>query len=147
MPDANPGPYSTVWCSIQYGPTMRKTELILYGKTKEKFTITSHYRERPSEMLPRVVSAKTILEKAFFWRHFSASAQLKNCSLYSPRKRAVLRIRIRIHMFLGFLDPDPDPRVRGTLWIRILISSSKNSKKNLDFYCFVTLFCLFIFEK
>jgi hypothetical protein len=34
-------------------------------------------------------------------------------------------------------DPDPDPLVRG---IRILLSFSKNSKKNLDFYCFVTSF-------
>jgi hypothetical protein len=41
----------------------------------------------------------------------------------------VLRIRIRrIRVFLGF--PDPDPLVQCT--IRILSSSSKNSKKNLD---------------
>jgi hypothetical protein len=25
----------------------------------------------------------------------------------------VLRIRMRIHVFLGLLDPDPDPLVRG----------------------------------
>ncbi len=31
--------------------------------------------------------------------------------------------------------------------IRILLSSSKNSKKNLDSYCLVTSFGLFIFEK
>ncbi len=31
--------------------------------------------------------------------------------------------------------------------IRILLSSSKNSKKNLDSYCFVTSFGLFIFKK
>ncbi len=31
--------------------------------------------------------------------------------------------------------------------IRILLSFSKNNKKNLDFYCFVTSFWLFIFEK
>jgi hypothetical protein len=47
---------------------------------------------------------------------------------------AVLRILIhRIHMFLGL--PDPDPLVRcmdpDPLWIRILLSSCKNSKKNL----------------
>ncbi len=64
----------------------------------------------------------------------------------------VLRIRInRIHMFLGLLDPDMYPLVE--LWIpsripiRILLSLSKNSKKNLYFYCFVTSFWLFIFEK
>ncbi len=66
-----------------------------------------------------------------------------------------IQIRIRIHqiqMFLGL--PDPDPLVRGmdpelapdpdpSI---ILLSSSKTSKKNLDFYCFVTSFELFIFE-
>jgi hypothetical protein len=42
-------------------------------------------------------------------------------------------------LFLG-LDPDPDPL--GTVWIRIriLLSASKNSKKNLNSYCFVTPF-------
>jgi hypothetical protein len=46
-----------------------------------------------------------------------------------------LRIRIRrIHMFLGL-------RIRTSDWrIRIFLSSSKNSKKNLDSYCFVTSF-------
>jgi hypothetical protein len=38
------------------------------------------------------------------------------------------------------MDPDPDPSI-------ILLSSSKNSKTNLDSYCFVTSFGLFIFEK
>jgi hypothetical protein len=33
------------------------------------------------------------------------------------------------------------------VWIRILLSSSKNIKKNLDSYCFVTSFGLFVFEK
>ncbi len=56
---------------------------------------------------------------------------------------------------------DSDPHVFGPpgsgsestsqryLWIRlrILLSLSKNSKKNLDFYCFVTSVWLFIFEK
>jgi hypothetical protein len=36
--------------------------------------------------------------------------------------------RIRIH--------------QSEVWIRIILSSSKNSKKNLDFYCFVTSFGL-----
>jgi hypothetical protein len=43
-------------------------------------------------------------------------------------------------MFLGLLDPDPDPRILLWIRIRILLSSCKNSKKNLDFYFFVTLF-------
>jgi hypothetical protein len=53
-------------------------------------------------------------------------------------------------MFSGL--PDPDPLVRGTdldsdPYRGILLSSSKNSKKNLDSYCFVTSLWLFIFEK
>ena len=39
---------------------------------------------------------------------------------------------------LGLLDPNP--LVKGMEWIRILPSSCKNSKKNLDSYYFVTLF-------
>jgi hypothetical protein len=34
-------------------------------------------------------------------------------------------------MFLGLLDPHPDPLVQ-------ILPSSKNSKKNLDFFSFVT---------
>ncbi len=66
--------------------------------------------------------------------------------------QAVLRIRIhRIHMFLGHLDPDPlvrgmDPDPDPAL-NRILQSKSKYSKKNLDFYCFVTSFDFLSFEK
>jgi hypothetical protein len=41
----------------------------------------------------------------------------------------------------GFVrGTDPDPCL-------VLLSSSKNSKKNLDSYCFVTSFGLFIFNK
>jgi hypothetical protein len=51
-------------------------------------------------------------------------------------------------MFLGL--PDPDPLVRGMIPDPdpsiIFLSSSKNSKKNLDSYCFVTPFGLFVFE-
>jgi hypothetical protein len=46
---------------------------------------------------------------------------------------AVLEIRIR--MFFGLPDPHSDSLVK--IRIRILPSSSKNSKKNLYFYCFV----------
>ncbi len=66
-------------------------------------------------------------------------------------RKPVFRIRIhRVHMFLGLPDPYPDPLVRGVDPDPdpsiILLSSSKNSKKNLDSYCFVTTFGLFIFE-
>jgi len=61
--------------------------------------------------------------------------------------KAVLRIRIRIRShysevwirfrILVWI------RIRILVWIRILLSSCKNSKKNLDSYYFVTLFdCL-----
>ncbi len=57
---------------------------------------------------------------------------------------------LRIYMLLGLLDLNPDPlvwiRKRIRLQIRILLSSNKNSKKNLDSYCFVTSFRLFIFK-
>jgi hypothetical protein len=45
-----------------------------------------------------------------------------------PCATPVFRIRIhRVHMFLGLMDPDPS-------------IIKKNSKKNLDFYSFVTSF-------
>jgi hypothetical protein len=47
----------------------------------------------------------------------------------------------RICMFLDL--PGPSLFVP----IRILPSSSKNRKKNLDFYCFLTCLLLFIFEE
>ncbi len=65
-----------------------------------------------------------------------------------PHLRIQLRIRIhRIHMFLDHKDPDPDPLVRGMDPAPDPSIISKNSKKNIDFYSFVTSFWLFIFEK
>ncbi len=53
------------------------------------------------------------------------------------QEKSVLRIRIhRIHVFWA-----------SWIRIRILLSSSKNSKKNFDFYFFVTSFRLFTLEK
>jgi hypothetical protein len=48
-----------------------------------------------------------------------------------PYLMPVLWIGIRIHIFLGL--PDPDPLGMDPVWIRIriLLSSRKNSKKNL----------------
>jgi hypothetical protein len=48
-------------------------------------------------------------------------------------------------MFLGLLDPDPDPLLRAVDPDPSIIK--QNSEKNLDSYCFVTSFGLFIFEK
>ncbi len=56
-------------------------------------------------------------------------------------------------MFLGLpdldplvrgMDPDPDPEPDPD---PLTLSASKISKKNLDSYCFVTSFGLFIIEK
>ncbi len=53
------------------------------------------------------------------------------------RVRISIRSRIRgIHMFLGLADPHPDPLVRYMDPDPSIIS--KNSKKNIDSYCFVT---------
>jgi hypothetical protein len=60
-----------------------------------------------------------------------ATSQLEQTGTFLTKKQlqAVLRIRIRrIRMFLGLLNSDPDS------------SSSKNSKKKLDSYCYVTSF-------
>ena len=71
----------------------------------------------------------------------------------------VLQIQIRIRfwipwvrMFLGLLDWDPDPLVRGMdlhpdpggQRIRVFLSSSQNSKKNLDSYTVLLLLMDFI---
>jgi hypothetical protein len=58
--------------------------------------------------------------------------------------QAVLRIRIRRICTLCFWASwiwIRKPEVR--IWIRILLSSSKNSKKNIDSYCYVTSLWLF----
>jgi hypothetical protein len=47
--------------------------------------------------------------------------------------KAVLRIQIR--MFFDLLDPDPDQDPDPSI-----IKKKKNSKKNLDSYCFVTFY-------
>ncbi len=87
------------------------------------------------------------------WRYSSLGRSVSPQLSRKHQIQAVLRIRIRIqihriHMFLGLLDPDPsvkgmvpdpypdlDPSI-----------TSKKSKKNLDSYCFVTSFWLFIFK-
>ncbi len=58
--------------------------------------------------------------------------------LHFLKKKYQNKNHSQIRMFLGLLDLDADPLVRG--WIRILLSSCKNSTKNPDSWCFVTLF-------
>ena len=52
-----------------------------------------------------------------------------NCCVADPDPRV-----------LGLLDPDPDPLVRGMDLDLDHLTLSKNSKKTLDLYCFVTSF-------
>jgi hypothetical protein len=62
------------------------------------------------------------------------------------RSNQLLRIRIRrILMFLSVSDPHPDPfsHKYGSK-VRILLSLSKNSKKNVDFYCFGTFMTYYL---
>ncbi len=54
---------------------------------------------------------------------------------------------IRIRMFLGLPDPHPDPLVTSTDPVPYSSVTKKDSKKNLDFYCFVTSLWLSIFEE
>jgi hypothetical protein len=58
-----------------------------------------------------------------------------------------MKYQYRIHMFLALPYPDPNPLVRGMdpdsatdPDPSLMISSCKNSKKNLDSYYYVTLF-------
>ncbi len=58
-----------------------------------------------------------------------------------------IRIWIQIRRILMFFATRIRIRIRLLIRLLILPSSSKNSKKNLDFYCFVTSLWLFIFEE
>jgi hypothetical protein len=63
-------------------------------------------------------------------------------STFNAALKPVLRIRIfRILMFFSVPDPHPDSYSHkyGSK-VRILLSLSKNSKKNVDFYCFGTFY-------
>jgi hypothetical protein len=95
-----------------------------------------------SPKLPRPIFS-TSSTSSLFSSHFSLGddgkcvqqkywTYVKDCG--SRSLLPVLRIRIRIHMFLDLLDLNPDPSVRGMDLDPSII------KKNLDSYCFVTSF-------
>ncbi len=50
-------------------------------------------------------------------------------------------------MFLGLSDPDPLVRGKDSDPDADLYQQAKINKKNIDSYCVVTSFALFIFEK
>jgi hypothetical protein len=66
---------------------------------------------------------------------------------YSGLFKSVLRIRIRIHMYWASWIQIHWSEVRIRIRIWILLSSSKNSKKNLDSYCSVTFFYFLSLKK
>jgi hypothetical protein len=72
--------------------------------------------------------------------------------LYYHEPGVLINNRFR-NLFNSVPDPDsPDPLVRSMdpdpyIFFKFFLSSSKNSNKNLDFYCCATSFGLFIFEK
>jgi hypothetical protein len=72
--------------------------------------------------------------------HFTACVRTKQFSESGPTGSTYFwASRIRIHY--------SEVWIRIRLRIRVLLSSSKTSKKNIYSYCFVTSFGLFIFEK
>ena len=97
---------------------------------------------------------------SFYFHHWPSRCQQKTNLKKNFWIRRVKTIRW-VWLLPSVADPDPpDPRVFGPhgsgsgkseVWIllriRILLSLSKNGKKNLDFYCFVISFWLFTFGK
>jgi hypothetical protein len=114
---------------------------------------------RPLHTSPPSSAAPSMLSGERSYRREQTKSQQCTvfCTLYSSGSglsiqcglvQVVLRIR-RIRMFLGLLDPNPDLLVlyKGMDPDRILPSPSKNSKKNLDSYCFLTSFLNFYLWK
>jgi hypothetical protein len=82
-----------------------------------------------------------LLRSESFGGSSSDLGALVAASPFGVREDILLAVfRIRIHMFLGRKDPDPLVRGMDPDLIRILLSLSKKSKKNIDFYSFVTSF-------
>ncbi len=113
------------------------------------FSVLSWYMQ--CDPIIKDVPCLFILKKSTGYQSLTRSIFMNNVDIFPLlsvriiQSAAVLRIR-RIRMFLGLLDPDPDPLVRG-MDPDPSISPKQNSKKNLDSYCYVTSFWLFIFEK
>jgi hypothetical protein len=83
----------------------------------------------------------------FFFKRIPASGTQNTKK--NTTNQLVSVLRIRIHTFFGL--PDPDPLVVGwiriMLQIRILLSSCKNSRNNLDSFYLVILFDFLFLKK
>jgi hypothetical protein len=78
---------------------------------------------------------KILLTEMFWMSSAIHSWKLLRAPSIRAGKKPVLQIRIRrIRTFLGLPDPDPLVPGRIRLGLRILLSLSKNSKKNLNSY-------------
>jgi hypothetical protein len=83
------------------------------------------------------------MEMYYSWPHLPFSARSQTVKFIANTQMFPTQVfRIRIHMFLGLLDPDPlgmdqdqDPSI-----------IKQKYPKNLDSYCFVTSFGLFIYK-
>ncbi len=97
------------------------------------------YYSLPYSTVRTVIS--TFVRRQSFGQHFSLGNSQDFSYLYL---RPVFRIQIPIWIskFLGFPDPDPLVNRYGS-GSGSFPSLSKNSKKNPDFYCFVTSLWLF----
>ncbi len=83
------------------------------------------------------------------WTYFMEAQLYKYCN-FEKRMKMFFSYQslgsgstLKLRVSSSFQGPDPQVLSR----IRILLSSSKNKKKNLDSYCFVTSFGIFNFEK
>ncbi len=87
--------------------------------------------------------SKTKPSRIFKWKGRKADYWLQCCGSGSKSVGSICfwasRVRIRICWSVV--------RIRVRIRLRILLSSSKHSKQNLDSYCFVTSFWLLTFEK
>jgi hypothetical protein len=81
------------------------------------------------------ISAQQLLRARKIYFHFlTISLRDENLRL-TGKNQEILRLAKS-----SVADPDLSDSCFWASWIRILLLSSKNSKKNLDYYCFVTSF-------
>jgi hypothetical protein len=132
--------------NISRGPTFGDFVTILAKGSMQNNTVARLQSTRVQTSLSSPSIKCNVLRESF-------SEDSQNILCATPKRRGSWVISV--YLCLSVADPDPNPGSVGSVcfwvsWIRIrsLLSSCKNSKKNLDSYCFVTLFYLFfIFEK
>ncbi len=148
-------PFSFVYCLVDMvsAPTCHLTLLILFHVCDELFRKipVDHWNpDSPNDGLGLEVDAgegEDLVDQPVVPAHLllllrhSANKGIGYRNGLCSDLKAVFQIRIRIRIRIHRIH---------VFWasrIRILLSLSKNSKKNLELYSFVTSFWLFIFEK